>query len=54
MLFIRDHINVLTGSYLSGEVDNPNSGKHRIRIMCGASLVECVNAIERLLYTTQG
>ena len=47
-LFQQQNVTVLPGSYLSREVDGINPGANRIRIALVASLVDCIDAAERI------
>lgn len=50
-LFLREHITVLPGTYVSREVNGSNPGSNRIRLALVAPLAECVDAVERLCQT---
>ena len=47
-LFVREHVTVVPGSYLSRSVNGENPGAGRVRMALVAPLAECVAAAERI------
>ncbi|WP_437881507.1 succinyldiaminopimelate transaminase [Pseudomonas sp. LRF_L74] len=47
-LFIKEHVTVVPGSYLSREVEGFNPGAGRVRMALVAPLAECIEAAERI------
>ena len=47
-LFVRAHVNVVPGSYLSRAVDGQSPGANRVRLALVAPLEDCIEAAERI------
>lgn len=47
-LFVREHVTVVPGSYLSRAVEGFNPGADRVRMALVAPLVECIEAAQRI------
>lgn len=48
-LFVEEHVTVLPGSYLARDVNGYNPGKNYIRIALVQSLVQCLEAADRMV-----
>ncbi len=53
-LFIREHVHVVPGSYLSREVSGLNPGAGRVRLALVAPLADCIEAASRIRTFVQG